>query len=241
MKGTAMKTLITAFALVFVAEMGDKTQLFLVGLSSRYKTRTIAVSIAAAIAILNGAAVALGFLIGGTIDASYIKCAAAIAFLAFAYVSLLPKKSDGERSGGKSAFAAIFLSFLLAELGDKTQLMTFTLAANERAAGGGFPGAAAVFIGCSVGLFAADMIGLAAGAILAKKLPDSVFSVISFVIFTLFGIYTAYEASYAIFNAAAAPVIITIVSVTLVFAALCGITLYILKKRETEKPDKEKT
>ncbi|MBR0302684.1 MAG: TMEM165/GDT1 family protein [Clostridia bacterium] len=226
-----MQTLFTAFALVFVAEMGDKTQLFLVGLSSRYKTKTIALSIAAAIAILNGAAVALGFLVGGSIDAKYIKCAAALAFLAFAYVSLLPKGEEEERSSGKSAFAAIFLSFLLAELGDKTQLMTFTLAANERAAGGGIAGAAMIFIGCSVGLFAADMIGLAAGAFLAKRLPDSVFTAISFVIFTLFGIYTAYEASSAIFNSALLPVVITISSVTLVFAALCGVTLYKLKRR----------
>ena len=234
-----MQTLFTAFALVFVAEMGDKTQLFLVGLSSRYKTRTIALSIACAIAILNGAAVALGFLVGGSIDAKYIKCAAALAFLAFAYVSLLPNGAEDERSGGKSAFAAIFLSFLLAELGDKTQLMTFTLAANERAAGGGVAGAAMIFIGCSVGLFAADMIGLAAGAFLAKRLPDNVFSAISFVIFTLFGIYTAYEASYAIFNAATFPVIITIVSVTVAFAALCGVTLYLLKRRGKNEPEKE--
>ena len=82
----------TAFSMVFLAEMGDKTQLFLVGLSSKFKLKSIIAGVAAAILVLNAAAVALGFLIGNMIDQAIIKCVAGAAFLVFAYTSLFPKK-----------------------------------------------------------------------------------------------------------------------------------------------------
>ena len=46
----------TAFSMVFLAEMGDKTQLFLVGLSSKFKLKSIIAGVAAAILVLNAAA-----------------------------------------------------------------------------------------------------------------------------------------------------------------------------------------
>ena len=55
-----MVNVFTAFAMVFIAEMGDKTQLFLIGLSSKFKLKSIIIGVAAAIAVLNGAAVAEG-------------------------------------------------------------------------------------------------------------------------------------------------------------------------------------
>ncbi|MBR6916742.1 MAG: TMEM165/GDT1 family protein [Clostridia bacterium] len=229
-----MVNFFTAFAMVFIAEMGDKTQLFLIGLSSKFKLRDIIIGVAAATVVLNGAAVALGYLIGNAIDPSIIKCLAGAAFLAFAYTSLFPKGEEEEgvkRSRG--AVVAIFLSFLAAELGDKTQLMTLTLAAQSHSAGGGFADAAAVFAACSLGLFAADIIGMLAGYFLSKKLPEKAFGAISFVIFTAFGIYTVYEASYLLSAGNPAAVIITVAAVTVAFALLCGVTLCMLNKKKS--------
>lgn len=47
----------------FIAEMGDKTQLMLVALTSRYKIRDIVIGTAAAVLVLNGIAVLAGGLI----------------------------------------------------------------------------------------------------------------------------------------------------------------------------------
>lgn len=235
-----MVNIFTAFAMVFIAEMGDKTQLFLIGLSSKYKLRTIIAGVAAAIAVLNGGAVAIGYFIGGKIDPTYIKFIAGAAFLVFAYTSLLPKNDEDEKSRGGAAFFAVFFSFLLAELGDKTQLMTLTLSAQASAEGGTFLNAVGIFAACSLGLFAADIIGMLIGYFLSKKLPERALGYVSFVIFTFFGIYTVYEAVNAVSGGAFLPVVISVASVTVVFAALCGVTLYVLHKKKeltNEKAD----
>ena len=57
-----MVNVFSAFAMVFLAEMGDKTQLFLVSLSSKFKIKSIIIGVAAAIAVLNAAAVAVGII-----------------------------------------------------------------------------------------------------------------------------------------------------------------------------------
>lgn len=228
-----MVNVFTAFAMVFIAEMGDKTQLFLIGLSTKYKLKSIIIGVAAAIAVLNGAAVAVGFFIGGKIDPTIIKFVAGVAFLAFAYTTLFPKSDEAEKTkGGGAAVIAVFLSFVLAELGDKTQLMTLTLSAQSCAEGGGVTDALLIFAACSLGLFAADMIGMIVGHFLSSKLPEKALGAISFVIFTFFGIYTVYEAVRAASNGKTAPVVITVAAVTVVFAALCAVTLMILAKKK---------
>ena len=223
--------------MVFLAEMGDKTQLFLVSLSSKFKIKSIIIGVAAAIAVLNAAAVALGFLIGDAIDPTVIKFVAGAAFLAFAYTSLFPKKDEeGNAKGSKGAVIAVFLAFLAAELGDKTQIMTLTLSAQSSAAGGGFREAVLIFAACSLGLFAADIAGMLVGYFLSKKLPEKVFGWISFAIFTAFGIYTIYEAVNGLADGKTLPVVVTVAAVTVLFAALCAVTLYILGKKEPKDP-----
>ena len=227
-----MVNVFTAFAMVFLAEMGDKTQLFLIGLSSKFKLKHIIIGVAAAIAVLNAAAVALGFLIGNVIDPTVIKIVAGVAFLAFAYTSLFPKKDEEEKAKGSgAAVVAVFLSFLAAELGDKTQIMTATLAEDARAAGGGFTDALLIVAACSAGLFAADIAGMLVGYFLSKKLPEKAFGMIAFCIFTAFGIYSVYEAVSMISEKNPIAVIIAVSATTLLFAALCAVTLFLLHKR----------
>ena len=238
-----MASILSAFAMVFLAEMGDKTQLFLIGLSTKYKLKSIIFGVVAAVAVLNGAAVTLGFIAGKQIDPTIIKFIAGAAFLGFAYTTLFPKKDEEESvKGGRGAFFAVFFSFLLAELGDKTQLMTLTLSAESASKGGGFADALGMFAACSLGLLAADALGIIVGHILAKKLPERALGWISFAIFTFFGIYTICEAVSAVSNGSLTAIAITGASVTLAFAALCGVTLALFekKKRRTREGSDEK-
>lgn len=107
----------------FIAEMGDKTQLMLVALTSRFKLRDIIIGTAAAILVLNGLAVLLGGLVSEIIPTWLIRLVAASAFLFFAITSL---KGDDDEEEAKeenvSRFAplTVFCTFFVAELGDKT-------------------------------------------------------------------------------------------------------------------------
>ena len=175
----------------FIAEMGDKTQLMLVALTSRFKLRDIIIGTAAAILVLNGLAVLLGGLVSEIIPTWLIRLVAASAFLFFAITSL---KGDDDEEEAKeenvSRFAplTVFCTFFVAELGDKTQLTAITFGANE-----GMNAAVTVWLACSIGLFAADILGMLIGYLLKSKTPDGMLNTLAFFIFAIFGNITMHE------------------------------------------------
>ena len=176
----------------FIAEMGDKTQLMLVALTSRFKLRDIIIGTAAATLVLNGLAVLLGGLVSEIIPTWLIRLVAASAFLFFAITSL--KGNDDEEEEAKkenvSRFAplTVFCTFFVAELGDKTQLTAITFGANE-----GMNAAVTVWLACSIGLFAADILGMLIGYLLKSKTPDGMLNTLAFFIFAIFGNITMHE------------------------------------------------
>lgn len=172
-KGEKMLLFLKVFFTEFIAEMGDKTQLMLIALTSKYKLRDIILGTAAAILVLNGLGVLAGGLVSEFIPDWLIKIIAAAAFLYFAASTIAGDDDDEEEEGSKSkikfAPLAVFCTFFIAELGDKTQLTTITFGANE-----GMGSAFVVWIGCSLGLFAADILGMLVGYLLKSKcLSDS--------------------------------------------------------------------
>lgn len=191
-----MEPLVLFFSVLateFIAEMGDKTQLMLIGLTSKYKIRDITIGTLAAILILNALAVLAGGFLNQILNHWLwaVKFAAALAFLYFAFSTLLKKEDDEEESGNsKISFAplAVFCTFFMAELGDKTQLTAVTFGANY-----GLASASIVWLACTTGFFLADFLGMLAGLLLKKKSPDRALRYISFALFLIFGILTARE------------------------------------------------
>ena len=173
--------------------MGDKTQLMLIGLSSKYKIRDITIGTLAAILILNALAVLAGGFLNQILNQWLwaVKFAAALAFLYFAFSTLL-KKEDDEEEGGESkirfAPLAVFCTFFMAELGDKTQLTAVTFGANY-----GLARASIVWLACTIGFFLADFLGMLAGLLLKKKSPEKALKFISFALFFVFGVLTIRE------------------------------------------------
>lgn len=172
----------------FIAEMGDKTQLMLVALTSKYKLKDIILGTAVAIMILNGLAVLAGGLVGELIPDWLIKFIAAFAFMYFAATSL-QKEDDEEEEVKENKFklapVAVAATFFVAELGDKTQLTAITFGANE-----GLSSAFIVWAGCSIGLFAADILGMLVGLYLSNKMPEGFLNTLAFIIFAIFGVVT---------------------------------------------------
>ena len=163
-----MKVLFTQF----IAEMGDKTQLMLVAMTSKFKLKDILLGTGVAILVLNGLAVLAGGLVSTVVPTWLIRLIAGAAFLFFAATTL--KGDDDEEENVKDrkikfAPLSVFCTFFVAELGDKTQLTAITFGANE-----GLSAAVVVWLACSLGLFAADVIGLLVGYLLKSKAPEGI-------------------------------------------------------------------
>lgn len=226
-----MLLFLKVFFTEFIAEMGDKTQFMLIALTSKYKLKDIIFGTAAAILVLNGLAVLAGGFVSEFIPDWLIKTVAALAFLYFAASTIDGDDDDEAEEGGKSkikfAPLAVFCTFFLAELGDKTQLTAITFGANE-----GIESALVVWIGCSLGLFAADILGMLVGYLLKSKTPDGLLNTLAFVIFSVFGVYTFYQ-GLKLISAGVCPIPVwpILISVTVVFAVLC-VCLFIRKEKQ---------
>ena len=205
----------------FIAEMGDKTQLMLIALTSKYKLRDIILGTASAILVLNGLAVLAGGLVSEFIPAWLIKTIAALAFLYFAASTITGDDDDEDEEGGKSkikfAPLAVFCTFFVAELGDKTQLTAITFGANE-----GMGAAFVVWIGCSLGLFAADILGMLVGYLLKSRAPEGLLNTLAFIIFSIFGVYTLYQGLNLISESVCPiPVWPILIAAAVAFVVLC--------------------
>ena len=226
--------------MVFIAELGDKTQFLMIAMASQYKIRDILLGVGGAICVLNLLAIAIGTVLGGVLPTSFISLVAGAAFLCFA-VMAVGNKDESEVGAGsdvkRGAVFSVFGTFFLAELGDKTQLTALTLAAASSAEGIDAGKLLSVFFGASLALFAADVLGLAVGYFLGKTLPSSVFAWISFGIFAVFGVVKLLSGFEGIFSDSENSrfwVIFVTSLCAVAFAAISLIKMFAAAKREVD-------
>jgi len=180
-----MTAFIASFVMIFFAEMGDKTQLLALAFSSKYKLGQVLAGAFLATIVLNSAAVGAGKLLVSIVPFNVITVIAALSFVAFGIWSLKSEHGE-ENKTGRTRFgpiATVFLAFLLAELGDKTQLAAISLSIEYKSF-------IAVLCGSSLALFSADTIGIMAGGILKKYVPESSVKWISALLFIFFGLWS---------------------------------------------------
>ncbi|MEA3144131.1 MAG: Ca2+/H+ antiporter, family [Thermoplasmata archaeon] len=159
----AASDLLLAFAVVFVAELGDKTQLAVALLASRGRATGVVLGAWAAFAILTVLACTLGAALAAYVPARLLRTAAGLLFLAMAALALRNKGDGGEAATPKASFVGAFAAILLAEMGDKTQLATATLAASGNAW--------LVGIGAFVALALSALLAALLGAKVLARLP----------------------------------------------------------------------
>jgi Ca2+/H+ antiporter, TMEM165/GDT1 family len=182
-----MDAFLLSTAVIFVAELGDKSQLMAMTFAARYRVRDVLIGITAATAVVHLASVGIGFWIGDAFaeQQHWISVAAGVAFLGFAAWTLRGDElSEDEaakaRTSQGAAILAVGVAFFLAELGDKTMLATITLATRE--------GWFGTWVGSTVGMVAADALAIGVGALLGKKLPENVIKWGAAALFALFGL-----------------------------------------------------
>ncbi len=165
-----LAALLLSFAVIFVAEMGDKSQLMAMMFALRYKWWVVLAAITAATTVVHVLSVAIGHYLGGrAADApawdrrrSHVRHLRSVDSARGGQAH----RCDANRAqkAAAPAFFVVTSAFLLAELGDKTMLATITLAADNDWVG--------VWIGSTVGMVVADGLAILVGAVAGKHLPE---------------------------------------------------------------------
>jgi len=224
--------LILSTGLIALNEMGDKSQLLAMAFAARMKLSKVLIGITLAVFALNAIAVAVGALLASVPGwRSTVQFLASLLFLVFGLWTL---KGENEESNNEVVkkkrsygdVAVVFASFFLSEMGDKTQLVTISLAAS-------YPKVpVAILIGTSLGMLIADGIGIFLGAVANRRLPENALKIISAALFIFFGLFGVWQSLVDVFKLGQVQsVIIT------VLAGIITVTagVFIFKKSLTAK------
>jgi putative Ca2+/H+ antiporter (TMEM165/GDT1 family) len=217
-----LAALLLSFAVIFVAEMGDKTQLVAMMFALRYRWWVVLAAITAATTAVHVLSVAIGHYLGAALPTHLLGIIAGVMFVFFGLWTLRGDKlTDEEASRTEKAtapaFFVVFSAFLLAELGDKTMLATITLAADHDWVG--------VWIGSTLGMVAADGLAIIVGAVAGKHLPERLIQIAAAMLFLIFGAYMLLEGFFP-----AMPIAL-IVGVSVAIVALFSAALRSLPER----------
>jgi putative Ca2+/H+ antiporter (TMEM165/GDT1 family) len=182
-----MEALFISTGVVALAEIGDKTQLLAFILAARFKKPLpIIAGILCATIINHGLAGALGAWITTTVSPGVLRWILGASFIGMAIWTMIPDKIEDEETHVArklGVFGATFITFFLAEMGDKTQIATIALAAH-------YASPLLVVIGTTLGMLLADVPAVFIGDKFATKIPMKLVHSIAAAIFALLGVAT---------------------------------------------------
>lgn len=182
-----MEVLLVSTGVVALAEIGDKTQLLAFILAARFKKPLpIIAGILAATIINHGLAGALGAWITTAISPEVLRWVLGASFIAMAAWTLISDKIEDEETRIASrlgVFGATFVTFFLAEMGDKTQIATIAMAAH-------YPNPWLVVAGTTLGMLIADVPAVFVGDKMANKIPMKLVHGVAAGVFALLGVAT---------------------------------------------------
>ena len=181
-----------ALSFTFISEIADKTQLVILGLVLKYKA-ALQVFLGALIAhsFMDGIAILLGYFFGFQVQSNLIKIIIGIAFILLGVYGITKiyfkkAKKQERKIEVRTPFIVAFLTVMLSEFGDKTQISSGLLSAKYllpwHILAGTFL-ALAFVIGLNVFI----------GAKIAKKIPAKKIKVATSVLFILFGIISLFS------------------------------------------------
>jgi Ca2+/H+ antiporter, TMEM165/GDT1 family len=203
-----------AAILIALAELGDKTQLLALALATKFKAWEVLLGIFLATLAVHFFSTLAGGLVGSLIPRFWLAVISGLLFVGFGIWTLRGDKEDEDavRASKYGPIVTSGVAFFLAELGDKTQIMTMTIAADPAAvlrtfgtagpaierflAGWGLSAAAltpqqafwGVWLGSTVGMMIADGLAIIVGSVMGKTLPERLITRISGIIFIAFGV-----------------------------------------------------
>jgi putative Ca2+/H+ antiporter (TMEM165/GDT1 family) len=181
-----MEAVLVALGVVFLAELGDKSQLIALTFATRGRPLAVLAGITVACMVLQAIAVGVGAAVSEALPERTIEIVAGLAFFVFAALALRDDDDEDDLDAIRVPRTALSIAmaagsaFFLAELGDKTQLATLTLASTN--------GALGTWIGAVIGEVAADALAVVVGARVGARLPARTLRYVSAAAFALFGV-----------------------------------------------------
>lgn len=203
---------LVATVLILIGELGDKSQLLALLLATRYKIWQVIIGIFVATFVVHFVTTGAGMLLGDVIPDGIMPWITGVLFVGFGIWTLRGDKvDDAEADKGSANFGPIVataIAFFIAELGDKTQIMTLAIAADPGSVIARFPSVVnmlsslginpsatspavafwAVTLGSTFGMVIADLVAIAVGRLLGKSLPEKLITRISGTLFIIIGL-----------------------------------------------------
>jgi Ca2+/H+ antiporter, TMEM165/GDT1 family len=185
-----MSVLLLAFTTIFIAEMGDRTQLLSLLLATQFRRPwPIMAGIFVATIANHALAGLIGVWIGRFLTPVMLDAAVGVSMIAMAAWALIPDKlDDGAKTSRRGAFLATLVAFFIAEIGDKTQLATIALAA------GYAQSVVWIVVGTTLGMLAANVPVVLLGNVFASRLPLKAIHYGASALFTVIGFYFLFRA-----------------------------------------------
>jgi putative Ca2+/H+ antiporter (TMEM165/GDT1 family) len=178
-----MEALLVSTLVVALGEIGDKTQLLALLLAARFR-RPIPIILGILVATLANHSIAglVGEWVRTSLPPNTLRWILGLSFIAIGLWALKPDKMDGEPSamGRYGIFLDTVATFVLAEIGDKTQLATVVLAAR-------FDSLVAVVAGTTLGMLIADVPAVFLGDKAAPRIPFKLVRGIAAALFVVLG------------------------------------------------------
>jgi putative Ca2+/H+ antiporter (TMEM165/GDT1 family) len=179
-----MYPVLLSAVLVFVGELGDKSQLLSMTFATRYRARTVLLGAGLATAAMNLLSALAGDVIGDALPRDALRIAGGVLFLAFAALALRESQQDDEakpRERGGRAVVVVAIAVVLSELGDKSMLATIALATQYHWV--------LVWIGSALGMFVSIVLAVLVGRALLTVLERRVVHLISAALFAAVGVW----------------------------------------------------
>ena len=212
---------------VVLAEMGDKTQLLAMAFATKYKASKVMIGVFIATIFNHALAVAVGNYITRFESAEiWIQAVASLSFIFFGLWTIRGDKLEGEenRISKYGAIATVGIAFFIAEMGDKTQLATIALAAK-------FPESPLwLLIGTTTGMLIADGVGIIAGIVMCKQIPERTIKLISAAAFIFFGFIGSYQVAAEKMNWDASMIVLGLSFLAILTGAA---SYYLIKANDT--------
>jgi len=180
-----MQAFLVSTGVIALAEIGDKTQILSLILAARYR-KPLPIILGMFTATLANHAVAggIGTWLGQVLDPSLLNWFVVASFILMAGWILLPDKFDEKQVNlpkrALGVFATTVFAFFLAEMGDKTQVVTVALAAR-------FHDFVGVVSGTTLGMMLANVPVIYLGHRFADRIPAKAAHVLAAVIFVVLG------------------------------------------------------
>ena len=184
---------IIAFLLIFVSELGDKTQLLVLSFSSKLKAKTILLGVALGSLFSHGIAILFGSFLGNIENLSFqyfLKIITYFSFIIFGIITLLKSEKNNEKTekgntknlrSNLAYILFIALTIAIGELGDKTFLASIGLGIEYATY------KISLICGAIAGMIISDLIAIIFGKALSNKIPENTMQKLSGILFLIFG------------------------------------------------------